>query len=157
MCLIGDHALGLAKTAEEIRHKEIQFSVGAQQDIMTLRMAIADIIGYTVNAFTQHDLAAARHVEPLEQIVDVLRVKMKEGHIDRMQTGTCTQQTGFVYSDLITNCQRISDHCSNLAVSLIRAEVDKMDAHAYLGSLKAGEDREFVELYNQYKKKYNLD
>ena len=154
---IGDHALGLARTAEEIRHKEIQFSVGAQQDIMTLRMAIADIIGYTVNAFTQHDLAAARHVEPLEQIVDVLRVKMKEGHIDRMQTGTCTQQTGFVYSDLITNCQRISDHCSNLAVSLIRAEVDKMDAHAYLGSLKAGEDREFVELYSQYKKKYNLD
>ena len=60
-------------------------------------------------------------------------------------------------ADLITNCQRISDHCSNLAVSLIRAEVDKMDAHAYLGSLKAGEDREFVELYTQYKKKYNLD
>ena len=154
---VGDHALGLAKTADEIRTKEIAFSTGAQQDIMTLRMAVSDIISVTVNAFTQHDRAAARHVEPLEQIVDVLRVKMKEGHIDRMQTGMCTQQTGFVYSDLITNCQRISDHCSNLAVSLIRTEVDKLDAHEYLGGLKSGEDKEFVELYNQYKKKYNLD
>jgi len=154
---VGDHALGLAKTADEIRAKEIAFSTSAQQDIMTLRMAVSDIIGVTVNAFTQHDRVLARHVEPLEQIVDILRVKMKEGHIDRMQTGMCTQQTGFVYSDLITNCQRISDHCSNLAVSLIRTEVDKLDAHEYLGSLKAGEDREFVELYNQYKKKYNLD
>jgi len=154
---VGDHALGLAKTADEIRTKEIAFSTSAQQDIMTLRMAVSDIIGVTVNAFTQHNIALAHHVEPLEQIVDILRVKMKEGHIDRMQTGMCTQQTGFVYSDLITNCQRISDHCSNLAVSLIRTEVDKLDAHEYLGSLKAGEDREFVELYNQYKKKYNLD
>ena len=154
---VGDHALGLARTAEEIRSKDIAFSTVAQQDIMTLRMAVADIIGVTVNAFTQHDNKMARHVEPLEQIVDVLRVKMKEGHIDRMQTGMCTQQTGFVYSDLITNCQRISDHCSNLAVSLIRTDVDKLDAHAYLGGLKSGEDREFVELYNQYKKKYNLD
>ena len=82
---------------------------------------------------------------------------MKEGHIDRMQTGMCTQQTGFVYSDLITHCQRVSDHCSNLAVSLIRTEVDKLDAHEYLGGLKAGEDQEFVELYNEYKKKYNID
>ncbi len=154
---VGDHALGLARTAEEIRDKEITFSTNAQQDIVTLRMAVSDIISVTVKSFTQHDIALARHVEPLEQIVDVLRVKMKEGHIDRMQTGMCTQQTGFVYSDLITNCQRISDHCSNLAVSLIRTEVDKLDAHEYLGSLKAGEDKEFVDLYNQYKKKYNLD
>ena len=154
---VGDHALGLARTAEEIRDKEITFSTNAQQDIMTLRMAVSDIISVTVKSFTQHDRTLARHVEPLEQIVDVLRVKMKEGHIDRMQTGMCTQQTGFVYSDLITNCQRISDHCSNLAVSLIRTEVDKLDAHEYLGSLKAGEDKEFVDLYNQYKKKYNLD
>ena len=154
---VGDHALGLARTAEEIRDKEITFSTNAQQDIVTLRMAVSDIISVTVKSFTQHDRTLARHVEPLEQIVDVLRVKMKEGHIDRMQTGMCTQQTGFVYCDLITNCQRISDHCSNLAVSLIRTEVDKLDAHEYLGSLKAGEDREFVDLYNQYKKKYNLD
>ena len=154
---IGDHALGLARTAGEIHSKEIVFSDQAQKDIMTLRMAVNDIISITVRAFTCQDRAAARHVEPLEQVVDMLRYRMKEGHIDRMQTGVCSQQTGFVYSDLITGCQRISDHCSNLAVSLIRTEVDKLDAHEYLNNIKSGGDREYTELFNTYKKKYGIE
>ncbi|MDD6317144.1 MAG: Na/Pi cotransporter family protein [Clostridia bacterium] len=154
---IGDHALGLARTAGEIHSKEIVFSDQAQRDIMTLRMAVNDIISITVRAFTCQDRAAARHVEPLEQVVDMLRYRMKEGHIDRMQTGVCSQQTGFVYSDLITGCQRISDHCSNLAVSLIRTEVDKLDAHEYLNNIKSGGDREYTELFNTYKKKYGIE
>ena len=81
---------------------------------------------------------------------------MKERHIDRLQTGECTQQTGFIFSDLITNCQRVSDHCSNLAVSLIRTEVDKLDSHEYLNDIKSGNDAEYTRLFAEYSKKYTL-
>ena len=154
---IGDHALGLAKTADELQSKNIVFSEPAQNDIMNLKMAVSDIIGVTVNSFTQQDSKLAHRVEPLEQVVDMLRYRMKEGHIDRLQTGSCTQQTGFVFSDLITNCQRIADHCSNLAVSLIRSEVDMYDAHEYLGNIKSGNDAEYTNLFSEYKKKYGLN
>ena len=154
---IGDHALGLAKTADELKSKNIVFSEPAQNDIMNLRMAVSDIIGVTVNSFTQQDSRLAHRVEPLEQVVDLLRFRMKEGHIDRLQTGSCTQQTGFVFSDLITNCQRIADHCSNLAVSLIRSEVYMYDAHEYLGNIKSGNDAEYTSLFAEYKKKYGLN
>ena len=153
---VGDHALGLAKTAEEIYTKHITFSTLAQKDISVIRAAVTEIIGVTVNAFTKEDRDAARRVEPLEQVIDILRFNMKDHHIDRLQTGECTQQTGFVYSDLLTNLQRISDHCSNLAVCLIRTGVDKMDQHEYLSRVKSGADLEYTRLFEEYKKKYDL-
>lgn len=153
---IGDHALGLAKTAEEIYTKHIVFSSLAQKDISVIRAAVTEIIGVTVNAFTKEDRDAARRVEPLEQVIDILRFNMKDHHIDRLQTGECTQQTGFVYSDLLTNLQRISDHCSNLAVCLIRTGVDKLDQHEYLSRVKSGADLEYTRLFEEYKKKYDL-
>ncbi len=153
---IGDHALGLAKTAEEIYTKHIAFSSLAQKDISVRRAAVTEIIGVTVNAFTKKDRDAARRVEPLEQVIDILRFNMKDHHIDRLQTGECTQQTGFVYSDLLTNLQRISDHCSNLAVCLIRTGVDKLDQHEYLSRVKSGADLEYTRLFEEYKKKYDL-
>ena len=153
---VGDHALGLAKTAEEIYTKHITFSSLAQKDISVIRAAVTEIIGVTVNAFTKEDRDAARRVEPLEQVIDILRFNMKDHHIDRLQTGECTQQTGFVYSDLLTNLQRISDHCSNLAVCLIRTGVDKLDQHEYLSRVKSGADLEYTRLFEEYKKKYDL-
>ena len=153
---VGDHALGLAKTAEEIYTKHITFSTLAQKDISVIRAAVTEIIGVTVNAFTKEDRDAARRVEPLEQVIDILRFNMKDHHIDRLQTGECTQQTGFVYSDLLTNLQRISDHCSNLAVCLIRTGVDKLDQHEYLSRVKSGADLEYTRLFEEYKKKYDL-
>ncbi len=153
---IGDHALGIAGTAKELTDKKIAFSPLAQKDIMVLRAALTEITGITVNAFTQQDTALAHKVEPLEQVIDMLRFQMKERHIDRLQTGECTQQTGFVFSDLITNCQRVSDHCSNLAVSLIRTEVDKLDSHEYLNDIKSGNDAEYSKLFAEYSKKYTL-
>ena len=153
---IGDHALGIAGTAKELTDKKIAFSPLAQKDIMVLRAALTEITGITVNAFTQQDAALAHKVEPLEQVIDILRFQMKERHIDRLQTGECTQQTGFIFSDLITNCQRVSDHCSNLAVSLIRTEVDKLDSHEYLNDIKSGNDAEYTRLFAEYSKKYTL-
>ncbi|MEA4919661.1 MAG: Na/Pi cotransporter family protein [Clostridiaceae bacterium] len=153
---IGDHALGLARTAEELYTKDISFSPLAQADILVLRAALNEIMSITVNAFTQQDRALAHRVEPLEQVIDLLRFAMKERHIDRLQAGECTQQTGFIFSDLITNCQRISDHCSNIAVYLIRTQVDKLDAHEYLNDIKSGKDTEYTTLFNEYSNKYQL-
>lgn len=150
---LGDHAVNLVKTANELHDKQIAFSAEAQQELKTLTDAINEILTNTVDAFVKNDALLATHVEPLEQVIDVLISRSKSGHIGRLQAGKCTIQTGFVLSDLITNYERISDHCSNIAVAVIETGLGSFDTHAYLNDIKTGGSREFVRDYRTYAEK----
>lgn len=151
---ISDHALNLRDLAKEIKEKRIVFSEDAKQEIDNISNALVEIVTITVDSFISDDTEKAAHVEPLEQIIDELISKLKSAHIDRLQKGECTTQLGFVFSDLLTNYERISDHCSNLAVFTMQLDSEKLDAHKYLNSLKTMDNPKFAEDYNMYGRKY---
>ena len=152
---LGDHAKGLQKVAKEIYDKNIKFSDGAVKEINILLDAITEIIITTTLVYEKNDYELAARVEPLEQVIDRITAEIKSHHIVRLRRGDCTIELGFVLSDLLTNCKRISDHCSNIAVAVIEAKNDSFDAHNYLNTVKYG-DEEFKEVYEEYKRKYDL-
>lgn len=154
---LGDHAVNLVKTAQEMHDKQISFSGEAQEELKNMSKALYEILDDTMEAFIKNDTLLATHVEPLEQVIDVLISRSKSAHIDRLQAGKCTIQTGFVLSDLLTNYERISDHCSNIAVAVIETGVGSFDTHAYLNDIKTGGSREFVRDYHQYAEKYHVE
>lgn len=153
---LGDHAVNLLKGAQEIKEKEITFSEDAQAEIRNLTDAVNEILEMTIRAFRESDSSLAIHVEPLEQVIDVLIAQAKSAHIERLQLGKCTIQTGFVLSDLLTNYERISDHCSNIAVAVIETGLGSFDTHAYLNDIKTGGSRTFVDDYKRYAEKYGI-
>ena len=153
---IGDHALNLCKVAEEIREKEIRFSGGAETEIRTLSAAVTEIVNMTVDSFIQDSGEGASHVEPLEQVIDKLQKQLKERHIVRLQNGECTIEQGFVFTDFLTNCERVSDHCSNVAVYTMQLPTDVFNAHKYLNEIKNAESGTFVEDYRMYEEKYRV-
>lgn len=153
---ISDHALNIAEAAKEIRDKKIKFSEKALEDIRVITAAVDEILGLSVIALTEGNMEKAAMIEPLEQVIDRLKRKIKTGHIDRLRQGDCTVEMGFVLSDLLTNYERISDHCSNIAVCIIEINNDTFETHEYLNNIKSGEGTEFVELYESYKQKYAL-
>lgn len=152
---LGDHALNLKKVAEEIYEKKIQFSSDAQKEITILLQAIAEIIVLTTRVYEKNDIELAARVEPLEQVIDRVTAEIKAHHINRLQSGDCTIELGFVLSDLLTNCERISDHCSNIAVAVIEAEKDSFDTHSYLRDIKHNNEN-FTEIFREYSQKYDL-
>lgn len=152
---IGDHALNLQKVAEEISTKKIQFSPNAQREISVLLDAITEIVITTTTVYEKNDVGLAAKVEPLEQVVDTLCAEIKSRHVKRLKNGECTIELGFVLSDLITNCKRISDHCSNIAVAIIESQSDNFDTHRYLNSIKYG-DESFKLIFEEYSCKYGL-
>ncbi len=154
---ISDHALNLCVTALEIKEKQIIFSNEAKREIAVLINALKEIVDITVDSFVNDDYSTATHVEPIEQVIDKLKNELKSRHIDRLQKGECTVQMGFVFSDLLTNIERVSDHCSNIAVYTIQQDSPKLDAHKYLRKIKTSAVGNFVEEYNQYDKKYSLN
>lgn len=151
---ISDHAENLLKVAEEIHEKGIVFSKEAIREIDIMSRAIKEILENTVCAFKNKDLELAKQIEPLEQVIDRIKFKLKKRHIQRLQNGECTIETGFVFSDFITNCERVADHCSNIAVCLIQVAEDSFDTHEYLQNLREHGDVSFDELYKAYKEKY---
>lgn len=152
---LGDHALNLKKVAQEIHEKKIIFSENAQKEITTLIEAVTEIVVMTTKVYEKNDLALASRVEPLEQVIDRLASEIKSHHINRLQSGDCTIEMGFVLSDLLTNCERISDHCSNIAVAVIEAQNDSFDTHNYLNKIKYGNE-EFKAIFEEYNGKYDL-
>ena len=152
---LGDHAKGLEKVAAEINEKKIQFSDSANKEIGILIDAIGEIIITTTRVYEKNDYELAARVEPLEQVIDRITAEIKTHHIKRLQSGDCTIELGFVLSDLLNNCKRISDHCSNIAVAVIEAHNDSFDAHNYLNSVKYS-SAEFKDVFEEYKRKYDL-
>lgn len=153
---ISDHAVNILDTAREIQEKNIKFSEMAKRELNVLFGAIEEIMDLTVQAFEKRDVQLARMVEPLEEVVDHLRADMKNRHIERLREKTCTIEQGFVFTDLLTDLERISDHCSNIAVNLIQINDDSFENHQYLNTLKAEDNKDFADKYREYTLKYLL-
>ena len=153
---IGDHAVNLLDAAKEMKEKGLRFSGQATQELKVLSAAIVDIINLTVQAFTENSMELARQVEPLEQVIDALKAELKIRHIQRLKEGTCTIELGFILSDLLTNYERISDHCSNIAVCLIQIAESQFDTHGYLNELKNSGQPQFVAEFERDLAKYAL-
>ncbi len=152
---LGDHAVNLNKVAKEIHDKDLSFTQEAQAELNTLLQAIDEILTMTVTAYERNDTDLAARVEPLEEVIDQLIAKMKDQHIRRLQQGACTIEKGFIFSDILNNCERISDHCSNIAVAVIEVEHDSFDAHRYLQGVKYG-NHEFNLIFQEYAAKYAM-
>ena len=153
---ISDHAVNIVESAEELQDKKIEFSPQAQKELAALRGAVEEILVITTDAFLNDDLKRAADVEPLEQVIDELRDKIKLNHILRLQKSECSIEHGFVLSDLLTNYERVSDHCSNIAGCVIEISAfDALDMHKYLYDVKHGGEG-FDEKFRAYKKKYTI-
>ena len=155
---ISDHSVNLLKAGQEIQEKSIHFSHEAIDDLSVLEAAVQDIVNRTVDAFQKNDCYAAGKIEPLEQVVDGLVREVKTRHIARLQAGACTIEYGFVLDDLLTNYERVCDHCSNVAVAQIEVAQDSFDTHAYLNELRHGNDtkesEEFHRRLDRYRERY---
>ena len=153
---ISDHACNVADVCQEIDEKKIEFSESARHELQVLEGAVTEILAISIEAFTSGNLQLAARVEPLEEIIDGLCDEMKSHHVDRLQQGMCTLNQGFVFNDLLTNYERVADHCSNIAVAVIEVESDSFDTHEYLNSVKAVKDASFARFYDEYKQKYSI-
>jgi len=152
---LGDHAVNLLKGAKEIHEKKIGFTSKAENEIRVLTSAVDEILSITINAYVTNDVELATKVEPLEQVIDGLTAVIRKNHIDRLKHGECTIEMGFILSDLLTNYERVSDHCSNIAVAVIEIVHNSFDTHKYLKGVKYG-NSEFNEIYEVFSEKYSL-
>lgn len=153
---ISDHAVNVVEAAEEMYQKKIKFSDDALAEIEVIKHAVTDILDKTIEAFVNNDVLLAKQVEPLEDVIDQLRTDLKSRHIERLREGRCTIELGFILSDLLTNLERVSDHCSNIAVCMIQVKENNMDTHEYMTELKRDSESAFMEKFNEYKTKYVL-
>ena len=152
---ISDHAVNIQEAAKEMKEKGVTFSPEARKELKTISMAVSEILQLTFDALISKDLHAATHVEPLEQVIDDLKEQIREKHVDRLQGGKCTIELGFILSDLLTNYERVSDHCSNIAACMIKAAEQSYDMHKYLADLKM--EHSFMDEYRACAAKYAID
>ena len=152
---LGDHACNLADVAKEMYEKKISFSPNATREIKVLTDAIQEILNITACAYDGDSAELAAKVEPLEQVIDGLISKIRANHIRRLQKGSCTIEGGFILADLLNNYERVSDHCSNIAVAIIEVEHNSFDTHKYLNGVKYG-NSVFNEIYESYQERYVL-
>ena len=151
---IGDHALNLSRVATELHEKEIIFSNGAKKETEAITAALKDIMELTVKVVKYNDVELAKKIEPLEQVIDYLKAESKRKHIRRLKEGQCTIEQGFIFSDLLTNYERISDHCSNIGVCVIQVSEASFETHEYLQSIRAEAYGAFQRNYNEFLQKY---
>ena len=155
---ISDHSVNLLESAEEMHTKDVHFSNDAREELQVLEDAVQDTLNRTTDAFRKGDLHLAGKVEPLEQVVDELVRAIKARHIARLQAGSCSIEYGFILDDLLTNYERVCDHCSNVAVAQIEVAQDSFDTHAYLSDLKSGQDskesEQFQRRLDRYRERY---
>ena len=154
---ITDHALNIAESAQEMHSKHSRFSEDASREVNVICAAVFETLRITEEAFTTENLALAERVEPLEQVVDDLADALKLRHVARLQSGKCTIEQGFAFNDLITDLERVSDHCSNIAVAMIELRVGSFDTHEYLDVELQKRSQNYERYYQAYKTKYALD
>lgn len=152
---ISDHSVNILESAEELNEKGIVFTPDAKKELDNLCDAVSEILTLAYTAFINNDLAVAKCIEPLEQVIDGLRKKMRDGHIKRLKDGECTIEAGFVWVDLLTNLERTSDHCSNIAVCVLDANENNMNVHESLRLMKK-DNAEFDAKFEEYSKKYAI-
>jgi len=150
---ISDHSVNILESSEELTEKGIEFSDGAKKELGGLCAALSEILDITLDSFEHSNVESARCVEPLEQVIDRLKELLRDSHIVRLKNGDCTVEAGFIWSDLLTNLGRTSDHCSNIAGCIIDAEDHNMNLHESLGIIKTESDA-FKKQYAEYAKKY---
>ena len=151
---IADHSVNLLEAAEELAEKGIEFSPNARREMETLCSASREILVLSKAAFVDNDLEAANRIEPLEQVIDELKEHLRNQHILRLKDGTCTVEAGFIWSDILTDLERVADHCSNIAACVIDTAHYNMNLHQSVREMKRGEG--FEELYTYYSSKYTL-
>jgi len=152
---ISDHAKNISESGEELREKELAFSGKAMSELEVIFDAVQDVVGLAVRAFVSCDAAAANRIDPLEQVVDDLKDALRSRHIQRLQRGECSTTLGFVFTDILTDLERISDHCSNIAMSVLQMRSSSFETHSFEAELKRS-DALFSELYGEYSEKYTL-
>ncbi|MBO4326526.1 MAG: Na/Pi cotransporter family protein [Clostridia bacterium] len=153
---ISDHSLNLAESARELFEKNIHFSESADNELRVLFKAVSAVLDLTVESFTNVDMVAASRVEPLEELIDDLCDNMKHNHIDRLQRGECTLNQGFVFNDIVTNCERVSDHCSNIALDIIELAGNELHPHEYTHNLMKQDSEAFREVYDEYSRVFKI-
>jgi phosphate:Na+ symporter len=152
---IGDHAVNLLKSAEELERKALTFTDNALAELKVITAAVEEVLDLALTAFLDNDQEAASRVEPLEQVIDHLKEQLRSRHILRLQQGECTMEAGFVWSELLTNLERTSDHCSNIAGCVMERSHHDLNLHETLREFRE-DNEEFQERYRVYAKKYAL-
>lgn len=152
---LSDHSVNVLESVEELREKGIEFSGDARREIEVMTGAVGEIIALALEAFAYNNLEAARKVEPLEQVIDDLKAKLRDAHTSRLTVGECTIEAGFVWADLLTNLERCADHCSNIAACVIDASQQNMNLHESVRSFK-NDDAEFERMYMDYLGRYKV-
>lgn len=150
---ISDHSVNILESVEELREKDMEFTQDAKKELDAICSAVSDILTLSYTAFVNNDVETAYKVEPLEEVIDELRNKLRDGHIKRLKSSECTVEAGFVWVDLLTNLERTADHCSNIAVTIIDSAENNMNIHESLRSMKKG-NPDFERLYEEYLDKY---
>ena len=153
---ISDHAIDVVMSAEEIHKKKLEFTKHAREEIETLSRAINDICEMTKDSFCKDDLTEASHVEPLEEVIDTLTKQIKENHIKRLRKGKCSVEIGFILEDILTWLERVSDHCSNIALEMLTIYDNDYNTHEYLKSFSQKEQADFEAEYDELIKKYPI-
>lgn len=152
---ISDHSVNIVESAEELKEKEFAFSADAKKELQILCGAVDEILELSLKSFRDNDIESANHVEPLEQVIDNLKEKLRSNHIRRMQQGGCTIEAGFVWSDLLTNLERTSDHCSNIAGCVVDTLHGNLDLHESLREFRR-DSKEYDSEYKRYSEKYAI-
>lgn len=151
-----DHAINIVEIAREMQQGDQSFSENARSDFATLFAALTEITDLTVSAFRDNSADTARNVEPLEEVIDGLTAAIKDKHIARLRRGECSPELGVYLSDLLINCERVSDHCSNVAVSIIQISSSDLGSHTYLSDLRSQRSEQFIQAFRAFDKKYHL-
>lgn len=153
---ISDHAINIKESCEELHQKELSFSPKAKEELAVFSQAIKEILDKAIRVFETGDLELAKEIEPLEQVIDNINIEEKQRHINRLRSGRCTIELGFALSDISTNFERIADHCSNIAITMIQVSEDGYDTHEYLEVLKEEDGDNFTRKYTEMSRKYEL-
>lgn len=152
---ISDHSVNVLESIEELKEKKIEFSDSAKKELSVLCNAVDEIVIHTENAFVNNDLSVAHNVEPLEEVIDALKRILRNSHVVRLKGGECTVEAGFVWADLITDFERVGDHCSNIALGIIDTNNNNMNAHEMLHAIHH-DDTDFKQKFIEYSKKYSI-
>lgn len=153
---ISDHALNISERSKQMNKNKLKFSRKAMEELDILADSLREIISLSVNAFESGNLELARRVEPLEQVIDKLTLEEKKRHLKRVRKGKCTLELGFILSDLLTDYERVADHCSNIAVYILQSTENGFETHEYLDIMKDIGNEEFARQYKELRSQYSL-